>query len=216
MVKMERHSRVIVIAMLSLITIISCKKDKDYNKVIKNKTWWGQLTNPGELPQYYSMYFKEDGSLIWSQRLADYTGKWVVNNNQLTMDFLLPAVQIKADISDDNKLTNMTANNSSVVSNANLIANPAITLDNSVWNGTLYVGVGPSQSLQLIFLSGSKLNVTVSGASIGGFYTRSESGAVIRFTVGAYPFFGIISSDKDLIGQWYNAGSYDKWQTTKQ
>jgi hypothetical protein len=213
---MEKYSRVIVISLLSLITISSCKKDKDYNKVIKNKTWWGQLSNPGEAPQYYSVYFKADGSLIWGQRVADYTGTWVVNNRQLTMDFLLPVVQIKADISDDNELINIVASNSSVVGNASLITNPAIVLEKSVWNGTLTPSVGGPQSLQLNFLSGSTLNGSVNGGSIGGFYTRSESGAVIKFTLGANAFFGLITSDKDLIGQWTSSGNYHPWQTVKQ
>jgi hypothetical protein len=198
---------------------VGCKKDsvpKDFAGEIKNKTWWGLLTNAGETSQYYCVYFKADGNLIWSQREADYAGTWVVNNNQVTMDFPTLSVQIKADISGDNKLTNMVSNNSSVLTDANLIGNPTIALNNTQWNGTLVLSGGTSDAFQLNFLSGSKLEGKVGSSAIGGIYTRSESGAVLRFTLGLYPFFGIITTDRDLRGQWKTFDNHYVWQTTKQ
>src|SRR5687767_10207657 len=99
---MKKYSGIIFTVLLSMTMIVGCKKDgvKDYTAIIKNKTWWGQLTNPGETAQYYSVYFKSDGNLVWSQRDADYAGKWVVDGKQVTMDFPAISVQIKADISD--------------------------------------------------------------------------------------------------------------------
>ncbi len=216
---MKKYLSIILVILVSMINTVSCKKDsgpKDFAAVIKNKTWWGQLTNPGETSQYYCVYFKEDGNLIWSQREGDYAGKWVIDNNQVTMDFPVLSVQLKAGISDDNKLTNIVSNNSSVVANANLIANPTIALDNSQWNGMLVQSNGTSETFQMSFLSGAKVDAKVGSAAIGSIYTRSESGAVIRFTLGPYPFFAIITTDREMRGQWKTFGSYYMWQTIKQ
>lgn len=216
---MKKCINIILVVLLSMTTTVSCKKDsapKDFAAVIKNKTWWGLLTNPGETSQYYCVYFKADGNLTWSQREGDYAATWVVNNNQVTMDFPTLSVQIKADISEDNKLTNIVPNNSSVVANANLIENPTITLNNTQWNGMLTESGGTLQAFQLNFLSGSKVDAKAGSSAIGGVYTRSESGAVIRFTLGPYPFFAILTTDKEMRGQWQNFGGYFVWETTKQ
>jgi hypothetical protein len=215
---MKKYSGIILTVLLSMTIIVGCEKNgtKDYTALIKNRTWWGQLTNPGETIQYYCVYFKSDGNLIWSQREADYAGKWVVDKNQVTMDFPVLSVQIKADISDDNKLTNIVSSNSSIVTNANLIPNPTLRLDNTQWNGILVQSGGTSESFQLNFLTGAKVDGKVGSAGIGNIYTRSESGAVIRFTLGPYPFFAIITTDKEMRGQWKTFGSYYMWQTTLQ
>jgi hypothetical protein len=137
---MKKYLSIILVALLVTGLLFSCKKrsdSKDFTAVIKNKTWWGQLTTSGETAQYYSVYFNGDGSLLWSQRAGGYTGKWTINDNQLTMDFLTPAVQKKANISDDNTLKNIVTNNSTVVNSGEMIANPTTLLDNTVWKGMI-------------------------------------------------------------------------------
>ncbi|MEO5564189.1 MAG: hypothetical protein ABIR18_12160, partial [Chitinophagaceae bacterium] len=191
---------IMVLAVLTMTIIVSCKKDrapKDYTPSIKNKTWWGQFTNAGETAQYYSVYFNGDGNFLWTTRNGDATGKWVINSNQLTMNFLMPAVlQIKADISDDNMLKNIVTDNTAIVNNGKMIINPTILLDNTVWKGEFSLSGGIQRPFQLDFMNGSKVVATEGVTKFGPYtYTRSASGAVINFDLGAYPFFAIISSD---------------------
>lgn len=219
--KMKKHVSIMLVTVLLMCFITSCKKSsvtKDYTVSVKGKTWWGQLTNAGETIQYYSVYFNGDGSLLWTQRAGSYTGKWVVNNNHLTVDLLTPAVQIKADISDDNILKNIVSNNSTAVNSGEMIANPTIPLDNTVWKGMLLLSNGTQETFQLRFLTGSKVETKIGTTTLATSpYTRSVSGAVIQFNVGAYPYFAVISSDNEMKGHWsttiYN---YFLWQTTKQ
>ncbi len=219
---MKRCIRIILVSLLTVMILASCKKDKDnaskdYGVAIRNKTWWGQLSNPGESLQYYSVFFNGDSTLLWSQQAGDYTGIWVLHNNHLTMNFITPSVQIKADIGEDNTLKNISSSNSSTVINGQLTANPTILLGNTVWNGLMSLG-GTQQPFQLDFLSASQVETKVSGIKYGPYpYTRSVSGAVIKFNLGAYPYLAVITSEKEMKGQWgtttYN---YYPWQTTKQ
>lgn len=220
---MKKYLSIPIVTLMLTVILFSCKKDssssvKDYTISVKGKTWWGQLTNAGETVQYYSVYFNGDGSLLWSQRAGSYTGKWVVNNNHLTIDFITPAVQIKADISDDGILKNIVTNNLTVVNSGKMIANPTITLDNTVWKGMLNFSSGTPAAFELTFIAGSQVKPKIGINVYGPYsYTRSVSGAVIQFTVGAYPYFAVISSDNEMKGHWsttvYN---YFLWQTTKQ
>jgi hypothetical protein len=219
---MKKYISIILVTLLSMGIIDSCKKDstsKDYTNAIKSKTWWGTLTNPGETAQYYSVYFNADNSLVWSQQSGNYTGKWTINGKQLTLDFVTPAVQVKADISDDNTLKNIVTNNSSVVNSGKMIVNQTASLDNTVWKGLMSLGTG-QQIFQLSFMIGSKVEVKVGATTFGTYpYTRSVSGVVIQFSLGAYPYFGIISSDNEMKGHWRTSTAstdYFLWQTTKQ
>jgi hypothetical protein len=204
-----------------VLILASCKKDnypKDYNEVIKNKSWWGQFTNSGETGQYYSIYFNGNGTLLWSQRGGDYTGNWIVDKNQLTIDLPVPAVQIKATISNESTLKNILTNNSLVVNSGTIITNPTIPLDNTLWKGILSLVNGAQESFQLDFKGGSKVEPKAGANSFGSLsYTRSVSGAVIRFTGGIYPYFGVISSDNEIKGHWSTTPTnYLLWQTVKQ
>jgi hypothetical protein len=219
---MANNKTIILVSLLSSIIIVSCKKDKDnppkdFAAVIKNKTWCGQLTNPGQAAQYYSVFFNADGTLLWTQQAGNYTGTWVLDSTHLTMKFNTPIVQIKADIDDDNTLKYIVSNNTTTVLNGQLTVNPTISLGNTVWKGWLSIA-GSQHPFQLDFLSASQLEAKVGSVKYGPYpYTRSVSGAVIQFTLETYPYFGIISSDKEMKGQWggiiYN---YSPWQTTKQ
>lgn len=216
---MKKYLNTILLTLLLTVTIISCKKDsatdqKDYAASIKDKIWWGTLTNAGENAQYYSVHFKANGSLIWSQMAGDYAGKWVVNGKQLTIDFPALAVQVKFDISDDNSLTNITTNTVNTVNTAELIVNPDIPLENTSWRGTmptsggtLIFGLRFKTGTQAILKGGGPEDVEIS-------YTRSVNGAFIRFKTGVSNYFGVIKSDNEIKGSIDK--TYDTWQVTKQ
>src|SRR5688572_26733448 len=142
-----------------------CKKDNTSNNEsasIKDKTWWGTLTDIGQKREYYSVHFNADKSLLWSQMSGDYTGTWNINGKQLTMTVTGLGVLINAAISDDNKFMGITDNNNFFeLHNGELIANSVTTLDNTLWQGTrnfISAGVSSNQPLQLSFTTGSQLS----------------------------------------------------------
>jgi len=194
-----------------LIIIFSCKKSntgpavpapKDYATSIKDKTWGGMLTYTGQKGEYYSVHFNADNTLTWSQIAGDYPGQWAINANHLTITFPALGLLITGDVSDDNKLLNIADNtSSSEINSGELVENPKLPLDNTVWKGSYFNG-SSQQSLELDFLPGSVL-VGKFGALPAEVvtYTRSSSGAVIQFGVGgSYPFFAIINSDSEING----------------
>ena len=194
------------ILFLTIVTILlSCKKSnspKDYSASIKDKTWWGTLTNTGETVQYYSVHFNSNKTLLWSQLAGDYDGQWDVSGKQLTMILGSSGVQITATISENNTLTAITDNTgASEVNSGELLANPNLTLDNTTWKGTYFNG-STQQPLLFSFSSGS--NITI---KFGNFptnvhvYTRTPSGGAIRFDpTSPYPFFGVLTSSTLLKG----------------
>ncbi len=198
--------------------LIGCKKSdtpKDYAASIKDRTWWGIFTNTGKTPEYYSIHFNTDSSLLWSDLSGDYAGKWKIADRQLTMTFTAINDEIKADITDDDKLENITDNTSFYdVNSGALIASPNIPLDNTVWNGS--ANITTSKALQLRFNTGSKVTINIENTVIKSYsYTRSTSGAVIRTTLtGGDVFFGVITINNELRG---SVGKSDSpWQANKQ
>ena len=222
--KMKKYLPRVVALLLVTATFNSCKKEvaavaepKDYSVSISGKTWSGTLTNAGEGAQYYSVHFNADKTLQWSQFSGDYQGNWLVDKNKLTLTFISPAVIVTADISDDNKLTNITTNTPNKVNTGELVENPNMLLENTIWKGDgNFSSIGPG-TLQLSFLSASsvqtKLNSTTYAA---GAYTRSASGGVIHFTVPilASPMFCVITPDGTMRGC-YSQSKYS-WQLSKQ
>ena len=70
---MKEYSRIIIITLLSLASIVSCKKNntpKDYLASINSKTWWGSITYTGKAPEYYSVYFNSDYKFIMEPRIG--------------------------------------------------------------------------------------------------------------------------------------------------
>jgi hypothetical protein len=210
---MKKYLTIFFATLLAVIIFSSCKKEtttvaKDYSLSIKGKTWWGTFTNAGESPQYYSVSFSADNLILWSQFSGDYTGQYAVDKNKLIMIFINPSVVVTADITDDNKLANITSNTANKVNSGELVANPNISLDNTIWKGG---------SIQLSFLAGSrvqtKLGITTPPA---GAYVRSASGGAIRLTVPVLlePMFGVITSDGVMNGSYVIPGN--TWQLTKQ
>jgi hypothetical protein len=118
------------------------------------------------------------------------------------MTFISNGVEITADISDDNKLMNIQDNTGSYEINSGaLIANPNLPLDNTIWKGSYFNG-GAQQPVQLSFSPGSVLTATFGAYPVQVVtYTRSKSGAVIRYgTGGMYPFFAVITSGTEIKG----------------
>ena len=203
---MKKHLYAVLVALLSMGIAFSCKKSstpvaKNYTASVKDKTWWGMLAYTGKPREYYSVHFNTDNSLTWSQLSGDTPGQWVLDDKSLTITFTGNSVQIKAGISDDDKLVNITDNTgSSEINSGQLVEKPNQPLDNTVWKGSYFNG-GSQQPLQLAF---SPLAVIT--ANFGALptqvqtYTRSASGAVIRFGSAMYPFFAVVTSGNELKG----------------
>ena len=196
--------------------LVSCKKtdaptpvspapvSRDYSASIKDKSWLGEITYTGKTPEYYSVYFKADGTLLWSQFSGDYPGHWAIKDKELTMTFDGNTVAIKATITDDDKLSNISDNtNSYEVNNGALLSNPNITLDN-----TTRVGVLSPLPIQMIFMPGAKVEVQLAGvvSSNQAIYTRTAAGATLRFTAyylvlgTSINFFGVITPTGEIRG----------------
>jgi hypothetical protein len=200
---MKKQVSISLFLLLSAGVLISCKKEnkdkpKDYSASVKDKTWWGQMTYTGKTAEYYSVYFKGDGTLLWSQFSGDYEGRWVVKGRQLVMNFNVSGAEVKADISDDEKLMNITDNTGAYnVNGGQIISTPNLSLSNTRWKGTFDIN-----SYQLSFLDDSKLNekFLTSGSENLCPYTRSASGAAIRYNRGSIKLFAIIASDNIIRG----------------
>jgi hypothetical protein len=214
-----------ILVVVTVTGILSgCKKSsnpnkeepKDYSTSIKDKTWWGALTYTGQTAEYYCVHFNADHTLLWSQLAGDYDGQWDVSGEQLTIILTAPGVQITADISDDNKLSNFKDNTLDYeVNSADLLTNPDLALDNTTWKGTYFNG-SSQQPLQFSFSPGSGITITFgSYPAETHVYTRSPSGAAIRFNHGGvYPFFGILTSSTLMKGS--EQDSRFPWLAIKQ
>jgi hypothetical protein len=205
------------LVLIATIALQSCKKEsttapKDYTSSISNKNWWGTFNNAGESAQYYSVHFNADHSVLWAQMSGDYSGTWSLNGNRLTINFTLPTVTLTAEISDDNKLTNIITNTPNKVNNGTLIENPNVFLENSVWNVLrTHIPTDATYFFKFTFISNNK--VFASGISTPFTYSLSPFGASIRINT-ITPYFGVITSGTEMRG---NFGDADyRWQATKQ
>ena len=213
------------ISLLLVITTIffSCKKSndaaatpKDYAASVKDKNWWGALAYTGKPAEYYTVAFKADNSLVWSQASGDTPGLWALTGKTLTITFIGNTVKITADISDDNKFANIQDNTAaSEVTSGQLITTPNVYLDNTAWKGTIPVS---AQSLQITFPS--PLNIKMGADNSTPFgpysYTRISSGAAIRTSIGAFggPVFGVIISGTEMNGTFGTNNT--QWKATLQ
>jgi hypothetical protein len=217
---MKKYLSRLIAFFLFIATLQSCKKDnaalpfKDYSLSVKDKVWWGTLTNAGETLQYYSVHFSDNKLLLWSQFSGDYSGEYTVEKNKLTMTFVNPSVVVTADITDDNKLTNITTNTANKVNSGELVDNPKIPLQGTVWSGNFS---SASATMQLNFLEGGRVETTLAGYGFpSGSYSRSASGGVLHFTVPmvAHPMFCVITSAGTMRGS-YNLPT-NTWQVSKR
>ncbi|HTE12994.1 MAG TPA: hypothetical protein VK645_18570 [Chitinophagaceae bacterium] len=212
---MKKYFNIIVVTLLLAVTVSGCKKSesvqpKNYTLSIKDKTWWGELAYTGKTPEYYSVHFNADNTLAWSQFQGDYTGHWTLNNKQVTITFDGNSTQIKADISDDDNLVNITDNSTaSEIKGGEMAANSTIALDNSVWTGNTQV---PTKALQLNFKTGLQATINLENTPVKTYtYTKYSSNSVIRIST---IFFGIVISGSKMKGSIDN--SVFTWQATKQ
>jgi hypothetical protein len=215
---MKKKLNLILVTLLLTGILISCKKScdttplpKDYTASIKDKSWWGEFTYAGETAEYYSVHFNADNTLTWSQFSGDYTGHWILTGKQLTITFDGNSEEIKANVSDDDKLVNITDNTTaSEINNGQLSVNSTIPLDNTVWNGTIrFTSI---KALQLNFKPGLQVVINQENMPVNTYtYTKNSSNSVIR--VGG-SFFGIITSDDKMKGS--NGGALFIWQAIKQ
>jgi len=215
---MKKHFSIILETLIVLGIFSSCEKSntlKDYSASIKDKTWWGTITYTGQIPEYYSIHFNSDNSLIWSQLSGDYEGHWVVKGNQVTITLNGSGAQITADISDDDKLMNFSDNTElSEVNTGELIKTPIVFLDNTSWAGSVInVDVNPTA---IIMNFTPDNNVEIAHFSQGAYiYSRSASGVVLRFYIAAtFKFFGVIISSNEIRGS-MDVPEY-QWKVTKQ
>ncbi len=213
---MKKYSNLILLTIWSTGILFSCKKNsnlapKDYYASVNNKTWWGELTYTGKPTEYYSVQFNTDNTLIWSQFSGDYTGHWALAGKQLTIRFNGSPVEIRADISDDNNLVNITDNTSaSEINSGEMIVNSTTILDNTLWNGATYFPA--TKALQLNFKSGLQVVINIENSPIKTYtYATNSSNSVIRIS---NLFFGIITSAGKMKGSVDNSGY--TWQVTKQ
>jgi hypothetical protein len=212
----------VFIVLFAATVMLSCKKndpakEKDYAASIKDKTWWGRLTNAGETSQYYCVHFNIDKTLTWSQLSGDYTGSWSLSGNKITLNFPSPAVIVTADITDDNKLANITSSTVNKINSGEQVVTSNLILDNTVWKGTETTVSGNSVSLQMNFMPGNQIKLIQNNINYGAMgYSRSQSNGAIRFRMGAgsFPFFGFNISDTEMRGTF--ADYRFSWQLTKQ
>jgi hypothetical protein len=174
---------------------MSCNKDntsKDYMASIKGKTWWGMFTYTGNTSEYYSVHFNEDNSLDWSQLPGDDGGQWLLDGKHLTISLTRNNVKMQADISNDDKLENVTDNSSKYeFKSGQLIPNPKLSLANTVWKGD-WGGV----PFLLTFLNDSRMKTKFGSDEREVTYTRSSSGAAIRFDRSSvYYYMAVITTD---------------------
>jgi hypothetical protein len=217
--EMKKYLKIIPVIFFSAGILFSCNKDnasarKDYNASIKGKTWSGEITYTGLVTEYYSVHFKADNTLEWSQLSGDYTGHWTIKGKELTMTFDLSPAQIKADISDDDKLMNITDNTGVFeIISGGMVANPATSLENTVWKGTrTNTLTSNTQAFQLSFMSGGTVEIKLANFVLGAYsYSRSTTGAAIRIKGG---YYGVLMPTGEMKGSDSNPAY--PWQTTKQ
>jgi hypothetical protein len=215
---MKKYLKIILVVIFYTSLLFSCKKDsapKDYTASIKDKTWWGELAYTGKTIEYYSVHFNADNSLIWSQLSGDYSGHWALEGKAVTITFTGNSLEIKANISDDDKLVNITDNSSaSEIKSGQLIITPNVYLDNTVWKGSI---ITTSQPFQMSFTSPLKVETKYEAAPFGPYtYSRSVSGAVIRFISAAAGgnVFDVIISNNEMRGSTDLSNS--GWKLLKQ
>ncbi len=179
------------------------------------------LTNVGQPSEFYAVYFNADGSLNWSQMAGDYPGKWTLQENKLTLDFPLLSVQIKADLTSDDKFSNISSTNSSTINSGQLMNNTPPLLDQTSWKGSRNLNDAGTaiQPLQMEFTPGSQVSIrftqgnTTTTTKYG--YTATKSGAIraaSSFSTDVY--FGVFTSAHEMKGSWHKYKF--TWQTTKQ
>ena len=216
---MKKYSTILLATILITVILFSCKKSnsaapKDYAASVKNKTWWGSFNYTRDTTQYYSVHFNADNTLLWVQLSGQYTGHWTVNGKTITMTFDITTAKIVADISGDNVLLNITDNTGAYEINSGaLVANPNISLDNTVWKGSVINTItNATNAVQLSFKPGNLVELKPGTGVMKTYsYSRLAAGAAIYIVGG---FFGVLTSGAEMKGSDSNAAF--PWQAIKQ
>ena len=231
---MKKYNNILLVTVVLVSCMSGCKKSNepapaDYTNSIKDKTWWGMFTYTGKDAEYYSVHFNADNTFLWSQFAGDFTGQWAVNGKAFTMTFDVSKATVKADISDDDKLLNITDNTSNFeINTGQLIANTNIPLDNSVWEGKPILANGLygymlrftpilKVDIQETFFEPPSTYKSYSYPNI--IYKRSVSGTVFRAEVNAGGagagrlFFGVVISGTEMRGSEKNPNNL--WKASK-
>ena len=218
---MKKILSILIITTLLIAIFISCSKDditsndlpiKNYTAAIKGNNWFGELTYTGKPIEYYSVLFNADNTLVWTQFSGDYTGNWIVNDKLLTMTFTGNTAEIKATISDDDKLINISDNTEYYeIKSGQLILNPNIPLDNTIWKGT----VDP-YTLQLSFMPSNVVEMKIGSTTYAPYsYQKTATGGAIRIKISpTQQAFGVITAPGEMKGI-YIINDFP-WKATKQ
>jgi len=223
-----KHIITLSLLFIAVTNLVSCNKtdattpvSKDYSASIKEKSWWGEITYTGKNTEYYSVYFKADGTLLWSQLSGDYPGHWAIKDKELTMTFDANSVAIEATLTDDDYFTNISDNtNLYEVNNGAIVAISNITLDNTTRSGSLRSS--PSIMLQMTFTPGGMVQVNFANSVINvpQTYKRTASGGSFRFlgsvpSIGVTHIFGVVTSSGEIKGTVEKSGGDLTWYLGK-
>jgi hypothetical protein len=189
----------------------------DYNPFISEKTWWGNLTNPGEQLQLYSVHFNADLSLVWSQASGDYFGNWKLDGNHLVLNFPSIAVTVKADIAKDSTLTNITCSNTSTINSGKILSVSGQPVAGTTWKGNYLDANRLPHAITIVFIDAVNVNIILDGASVVYQYNVTESGVVFRTNVNpgsSHVYFGLNRQDGQWVGTDMNPENV--WNVSKQ
>jgi hypothetical protein len=219
---MKRNKRLLLIMLFVTVILISCKKSdtptpKDYAASVNDKTWSGEITYAADSVQFYTVHFNADNSLLWSQLSGDYPGNWGVIGKQLTMTFTGSNAVIQANLTDDDKMANISVSNTNayIVNSAVLVVSPNLPLEGTVWKGSGYFAVA-TYPFEISFLPGNKAELKINNFTHPlRTYTRSSSGTSIRIAgPGGTQSFAAIISATEING---SSGTSDNpFKTTKK
>ena len=181
------------IIVLAAIGFASCKKDnakKDYSSLFKNTVWTGEFNYTGAVIQPVSMEFKDGGQLTWYELSGEYAGTWKAENNTISVSFSATS-GFKADISEDNQLTNIqkVAGGNWTLVNAALNTVAEESMDQTTWT---------APNLVLNFKAGNKVDMALGAAGTTKYNDVSyiRKGKSLRFDASStYKWFIVSNSN---------------------
>ena len=194
---MKKYLNLALVVITATGTLFSCKKDsapKDYASLFNNTVWTGEFHYTLKTVQPVSIEFKTGGQLTWYELAGEFPGTWKLDNGKITITFP-SANTVTADITSDNKLTNMQHTGSSwVIDNAELNTTPDETVDNTKWGTT---------NLLFTFKAGDKVDTNLGPIPGGILYsnaTYTRKAKSIRITYLQYKFFNVFVSTTVMNG----------------
>jgi len=170
-----------------------CKKDsapKDLAPLFKNTIWTGEFNYTAGTSQPVSMEFKEGGLLSWYELAGEAAGSWQIDSGRISVT--LPNRNgFKAEVSGDNKLTNVSVVPGSSIAaiTAALNTSTDLALDETIWT---------APNVQLHFKGGNKVDMALgpAGGTVYPDIPYVYKAKTIRYAVvsGDYNWFFVRSS----------------------